>query len=96
MRQRLEPLLNLEQDSSLSVFSVKEIVDILRAERSKDIVCIRVPTGEVHDRYIIICAPHNVRHGEAMVLAIRKSFKLKTYEQVGYIVFCPILWFGFS
>ncbi|EFO20047.1 hypothetical protein LOAG_08446 [Loa loa] len=80
LRQRLEPLLDFEQDSSSSPFSVKEIVDILRAERSEDIVCIKVPINDKHERYIIICTPHNMRHGEAMVLAIRKCFKLKNNE----------------
>ncbi|VDM94198.1 unnamed protein product, partial [Onchocerca ochengi] len=82
LRQRLEPLLNFQQDSSAGPFSVKEIVDILRAERAEDIICIKVPIDETQNKHIIICTPHNMRHGEAMVLAIRKCFKLKTDNQV--------------
>uniref|UniRef100_A0A158Q7L6 PPIase cyclophilin-type domain-containing protein n=1 Tax=Elaeophora elaphi TaxID=1147741 RepID=A0A158Q7L6_9BILA len=82
LRQRLEPLLNFEQDSSLSPLSVREIVDILRAERAEDIICMKVSVSDTHDRYVIICTPHNMRHGEAIVLAIRKCFKLKTDNQV--------------
>ncbi|KAL3989266.1 Oligomerization domain family protein [Acanthocheilonema viteae] len=82
LRQRLEPLLNFEQGSSSSLFSVREIVNILRAERAEDIICIKVPVSDIRDRYVVICTPHNIRHGEAMVLAIRKCFKLKTNHQV--------------
>lgn len=87
LRQRLEPLLNFEQNSPSSPFSVREIVDILRVERAEDIICIKVPVSDVRDRYVIICTPHNMRHGEAMVLAIRKCFKLKIDHQVCHIVF---------
>ncbi|CAG9532199.1 unnamed protein product [Cercopithifilaria johnstoni] len=82
LRQRLEPLLNFKQDSSSNPFSVGEIVNILRVERSEDIVCIKVPVSDRRDRHVIICTPHNMRHGEAIVLAIRKCFKLKTKHQV--------------
>ncbi|KAM3729204.1 Mitochondrial assembly of ribosomal large subunit protein [Dirofilaria immitis] len=82
LRQRLEPLLDFQQDSSAGPFSVKEIVQILRAERAEDIICIKVPIDDAHNRYVIICTPHNMRHGEALVLAIRKCFKLKTDHQV--------------
>ncbi|VDO34183.1 unnamed protein product [Brugia timori] len=80
LRQRLEPLLNFEQDFSSSPLSVEEIVNILRAECAEDIICIRVPVTDTRDRYVIICTPHNIRHGEAMILAVRKCFKLKTNQ----------------
>lgn len=57
---------------------MQEVVNILREERAEDIVCIKVPICDAPDKYIVICTPHNMRHGEAMVLAIRKCFKLKT------------------
>uniref|UniRef100_A0A915PUU0 Ribosomal silencing factor RsfS n=1 Tax=Setaria digitata TaxID=48799 RepID=A0A915PUU0_9BILA len=82
LRQRLEPLLNFQQGSLTNPLSVKEIVDILRAERAEDIVCIKVPVSNAPDKYVVICTPHNMRHGEAIVLSIRKCFKLKTDNQV--------------
>ncbi|VDN08241.1 unnamed protein product [Thelazia callipaeda] len=78
LRERLQPLLNLGQDSLTSRFSASEIVNILRAERAEDIVCIRVPIHDAADKYVIICTPHNMRHADAIVLTLRKCFKLKT------------------
>ncbi|VDK86722.1 unnamed protein product [Litomosoides sigmodontis] len=82
LRERLEPLLNFEQGTLSSPFSVRETVDILRIERAEDIICIKVPVSGTHNRYVIICTPRNMRHGEAIVLALRKCFKLKTSRQV--------------
>uniref|UniRef100_A0A183DCA9 Ribosomal silencing factor RsfS n=1 Tax=Gongylonema pulchrum TaxID=637853 RepID=A0A183DCA9_9BILA len=82
LRRRLEPLLNFEQRSLATPFSVQEIINILREERAEDIVCIRVPVPGFADKNIVICTPHNTRHSEAMMLAIRKCFKLKTNCEV--------------
>lgn len=69
-------------------------MDILRFERAEDIICIKVPVSDTRDRYVIICTPHNMRHGEAIVLAIRKCFKLKTSHQVCFASVLLSSWFS--
>lgn len=66
-----------EEDSTDGVFSLPELVDILRAERAADIVCISVPPSEGPYHNIVICSPQNRRHGEALLQTIRKCLKVK-------------------
>ncbi|KHN81828.1 Uncharacterized protein K12H4.2 [Toxocara canis] len=70
-----------EEQSVDGVLSVQELVEVLRAERAADIVCVRVPPSEGPYHNIIICSPYNRTHGQALVQTIRKCIKLKTSSQ---------------
>lgn len=58
-------------------FEVDEMIELLQAERAGDIVCIEVPPTVGPHPYIIICSPHNYRHGKALIQTIRKCYKLR-------------------
>uniref|UniRef100_A0A915C2G6 Ribosomal silencing factor RsfS n=1 Tax=Parascaris univalens TaxID=6257 RepID=A0A915C2G6_PARUN len=72
----IRDLLN-EEHSMDGVFSLSELIAVLRAERAADIVCISVPPSEGPYHNIVICSPQNRRHGEALVQTIRKCLKVK-------------------
>lgn len=57
---------------------VDDIIEVLREAKAADIVCIEVPLSEGPHRYVVICSPHNYKHANSLLQAIRKRWKRST------------------
>jgi ribosome-associated protein len=56
----------------LTELDPEEIVDVLKSQRAKNIICLQVPAHAGPHPYVVICSPHNRRHAEALTHTIRK------------------------
>lgn len=66
----------------ITELSVDNLVNLLREQRAKNIVCMRMPLNHektFSSQYIVICESHRYRHANAMILNIRKFIK-KNYR----------------
>lgn len=63
----------------ISKLSADKIVDFLRQQRVKNIVCLKMPSQHLNrsfmHEYVIICESHNTKHSAAVIQNITRFIK---------------------
>ncbi|KAI1712645.1 ribosomal silencing factor during starvation domain-containing protein [Ditylenchus destructor] len=60
-----------------SVYTVtpESVVELLRRERAKDIVCMKLDPNDGPFPYVILCTPYNHKHADVIAMEMRKFIK---------------------
>lgn len=56
----------------LAEITPDEVVELVRKNRARDVVCLEIPADVGPHPYMVICTPHNNRHAEALAITVRQ------------------------